>query len=136
MFRTVMIRALALCLLLGFTAPAMALDLMPLEQNVIEKTNAERRRHGLPALVPDEGLLRSARRHAAWMTRSRNLRHTSAAVAENIAAGQSSSSEVVNDWMRSPGHRANILSRSHRRIGVAAYRTASGQVYWCQQFLR
>jgi uncharacterized protein YkwD len=54
-------------------------------------------------------------------------------VTENIAMGQSSASEAVADWMRSDGHRANILG-SHSQIGVAMARAADGTVYWCQQF--
>jgi uncharacterized protein YkwD len=54
-------------------------------------------------------------------------------VTENIAMGQASAAEVVADWMRSDGHRANILG-SHSRIGVAMARAADGTVYWCQQF--
>jgi uncharacterized protein YkwD len=62
--------------------------------------------------------------------------HTSAAVAENIAMGQRNSAEVLNAWMNSSGHRANILNPGHTRIGVAAYTTPGGTIYWCQQFLR
>jgi uncharacterized protein YkwD len=111
-------------------------DLHATESQLIERTNAERARHGLAPLVLDTSLLRSARHHAAWMTRHRVLRHTSARVAENIAMGQPSTGHVVQDWMRSPGHRANILNPNHRRIGVAGYRTPDGTIYWCQQFLR
>lgn len=110
--------------------------LHPAEQRVVERTNAERRRHGLRELQVDKSLMRSARRHTAWMTNARTLRHTSAAVAENIAMGQQNGHEAVNSWMNSSGHRANILSPSHTRIGVAAYTAADGTVYWCQQFLR
>jgi uncharacterized protein YkwD len=111
-------------------------ELIPIEQNIVRYTNAERKRHGLPPLDVDAGLVRSARRHCAWMTRAQTLQHTRQPVAENIAMGQRSSKEAVGDWMSSPGHRANILNPSHRRIGVAAYRTPSGTIYWCQQFLR
>jgi uncharacterized protein YkwD len=48
--------------------------------------------------------------------------------------GQSSSREVVRDWMNSPGHRANILG-SYRRVGAAAYRSKGGAIYWCLQLL-
>lgn len=106
------------------------------ELQLVERTNAERVRHGLSPLVLDPSLLQSARRHAAWMTRNRVLRHTGAAVAENIAMGQPTTAHAVQDWMRSPGHRANILNRSYTRIGVAGYRAPDGTVYWCQQFLR
>lgn len=111
-------------------------DLIAIERNIIAYTNAERTRHGLPALEVDGNLVKSARAHCAWMTRHRSLQHTRRAVAENIAMGQRSSKEVVRDWMGSSGHRANILNRSYRRIGAAAYRTESGTIFWCQQFLR
>lgn len=44
--------------------------------------------------------------------------YTWSSAAENIAAGYSTPSAVVNGWMSSPGHRANILSTSRRDIGV------------------
>ena len=110
--------------------------LIAIEENIVKYTNEERKRHGLPPLEVDVKLVDSARRHAIWMTRNRRLQHTSQPVAENIAVGYPSSQSVVRGWMNSSGHRANILNRSHRRIGVAAYVTASGTIYWCQQFLR
>jgi uncharacterized protein YkwD len=111
-------------------------SLHPIEARIIERTNAQRARHGLRPLRVDRGLLRSARRHAAWMTNSRSMTHTTQPVGENIAMGQNSSAEVVNTWMNSPGHRANILNAGYTRIGVAAYTTPQGTIYWCQQFLR
>jgi uncharacterized protein YkwD len=104
------------------------------EQRVVEQTNAERARHGLPPLVIDQRLVQSARAHTAWMTRTRRLQHTSRPVAENIAMGQQSAQEAVRSWMSSSGHRANILSRGHRRIGVSAYTANDGTVFWTQQF--
>ncbi|NQU20483.1 MAG: hypothetical protein HQ567_04315 [Candidatus Nealsonbacteria bacterium] len=116
--------------------PSEQLDLLQIELNVVKYTNDERARRGLPKLKVDPELMKSARSHAAWMTRNRRLIHTTRPVAENIAMGQSHSSSAVNAWMNSRGHRANILNGSHGRIGVAAYRTAGGTIYWCQQFLR
>src|SRR5713226_4782392 len=40
------------------------------------------------------------------------------AIGENIAAGQQSPQQVVDDWMNSPGHRANILDPSFRDVGI------------------
>ena len=105
-----------------------------IEANLISYTNAERARYGLPPLEVDKELMESAREHAAWMTRHRSMVHTTRPVAENIAMGQPHSSDAVQAWMNSSGHRANILNPGHRRIGVAAYRTASGVIFWCQQF--
>ncbi len=117
-------------------SPTAVPDLHPIEARVVERTNAQRARHGLPPLSVDQKLLSSARRHAAWMTNSRSLTHTTQPVGENIAMGQRSSAEVINSWMNSSGHRANILNPGYTRIGVAAYVTPGGTIYWCQQFLR
>jgi uncharacterized protein YkwD len=108
--------------------------LSDVEANVVSYTNQERARYGLPPLEIDKELMATAREQAAWMTRSGNLFHTRRLLAENIAMGQSHSSEAVQSWMNSAGHRANILNPSHRRIGVAAYHTADGVIFWCQQF--
>jgi len=110
------------------------LELLAIEQNVVDNTNAERARYGLSAFVVDANLMATARQHCTWMTTYRQLVHTNIGVAENIAMGQQSSQEVVRCWMNSSGHRANILNGGHRRIGVAAFRTPEGTIYWCQQF--
>lgn len=118
------------------TAAVQPPDLHPIEARIIERTNSHRAHHGLPPLAVDPVLVKSARRHAAWMTNSRSMTHTSQAVGENIAMGQNSSGEVLTAWMNSSGHRANILNPGYTRIGVAAYTTPEGTIYWCQQFLR
>jgi uncharacterized protein YkwD len=110
--------------------------LFPVEARIIEKTNSQRARYGLPPLVVDPALVKSARKHAFWMTSNYSMTHTTAPVGENIAMGQTTSGEVLNAWMNSSGHRANILNRGYTRIGVAAYMTKSGTIFWCQQFLR
>ncbi len=110
--------------------------LIAIERNIVKYTNEERRRHGLPEFKVDHDLVKSARNHCQWMTRNRSLQHTSAGVAENIAMGYRSSDDAVRAWMNSSGHRANILNGGHQRIGVAAYRTESGTIFWCQQFRR
>ena len=115
--------------------PEATIELLPVERNIVEKTNAERESRGLPPLRIDVDLMQSARRHAVWMTNNQTLQHTLVAVGENIAWNQRDSGEVVRDWMNSDGHRANILNGSYTRIGVAAYIARDGSIYWCQQFL-
>lgn len=110
------------------------LALYPIEDGIIQRTNEERVRHGLTPLKVDSKLIRTARKHTIWMVNNRSMTHGHDAVAENIAMGQRDSSEAVQTWMNSSGHRANILNRVHRRIGVAAFRTPEGTIYWCQQF--
>ena len=111
-------------------------DLLKIEANIVSYTNAQRVKYGLKPLKVDPNLMKSARRHCSWMTRNRRLVHTRRPVAENIAMGQRDSRVAVRAWMNSSGHRANILNRGYRRIGVAAYRTPGGTIYWCQQFRR
>jgi uncharacterized protein YkwD len=111
-------------------------ELLTIEANVVSYTNNERARYGLPALEVDKQLMKTAREHCSWMTWNRIFQHTRRPVAENIAMGQPSSQDVVRTWMNSSGHRANILNPNHRHIGVAAYRTEGGTIYWVQQFSR
>ncbi len=109
-------------------------ELFPVERAIIEQTNSHRARYGLPPLEVDVGLVKSARAHAIWMTTYQTLQHTGQPVAENIAMGQRDQYEVLNSWMGSSGHRANILNGAFRRIGVAAYQGGRGTIFWCQQF--
>ena len=55
---------------------------------------------------------------------------------ENIAYGQNSPEKVMEGWMNSSGHRANILNSSYTSIGVGHYQNASGVNYWTQLFIR
>lgn len=56
--------------------------------------------------------------------------------AENIAAGQKTPAKVVEDWMNSPGHRANILDPRVQEIGVGVVYVEDGyhRYYWAQLF--
>ncbi len=54
---------------------------------------------------------------------------------ENIASGQSTPEEVMDSWMNSTGHRANILSDKYTQIGIGYYVTG-GQSYWVQLFVK
>lgn len=53
---------------------------------------------------------------------------------ENIAWGQRSPKEVMDGWMNSPGHRANILNEKFTSIGVGYVQNANGTNYWTQLF--
>ncbi len=57
------------------------------------------------------------------------------AAGENIAYGQRSAEQVMEGWMNSSGHRANILSAQYTAIGVGVYRSASGTLHWVQLFI-
>jgi len=58
------------------------------------------------------------------------------AAGENVAYGNVSPAGLVAMWMRSSGHRANILNPKFNRLGVGAVSTSSGRVYATQDFYR
>ncbi len=123
------------------------------EQEVFRLVNAERAKAGLPALSYNWQLARVARYKSQDMINKNYFSHTSptygspftmmqsfglkfSAAAENIAKGQRTPAEVMNAWMNSSGHRANILSRSVTQIGVGAAKSQSGTLYWTQMFIK
>lgn len=119
----------ALIITLILSAP----DLNKCETIMLAQVNATRARRGLTALTVDEGLQKTARAHCRWMCETGRFSHSRAG-SENIATGQRSVTSVMSSWMNSRGHRANILRRSTRMVGVCGYRSRSGQTYWVQQF--
>lgn len=58
------------------------------------------------------------------------------AAGENIAYGQPTPQAVMNAWMNSAGHRANILGASYTYIGVGAAKNSQGVIYWTQEFVK
>jgi uncharacterized YkwD family protein len=121
------------------------------EQKVVELVNVERQKAGLPALKMDAAISNAARAKSKDMAVNNYFAHQSPtygsagdmlrqfgiswrAWGENIAAGQSTPEIVVNAWMNSPGHRANILSSNFNKIGVGYATNASGRPYWTQIF--
>ncbi len=123
------------------------------ENEVARLVNVERSKAGLPALKINWQLSRVARYKSADMANKRYFSHNSptygspfqmmenfglrfSSAGENIAYGQRTPAEVMRDWMNSPGHRNNIMSRSYTEIGVGLAKNKSGVCYWTQQFMK
>ncbi len=130
----------------------------PFPAEVIALTNQRRAAiPNCPALVPNHKLMRAAHLHSEDMALRDFFSHTGSngsspwarmaaqgytfsLAAENIAAGYSTPASVVEGWMNSSGHRANILNCNLREIGVGYYLLANdtGSVnyghYWTQDF--
>lgn len=123
-----------------------------IENEVVRLTNQQRAKYGLPPLQLDWQLARVARYKSADMRDKNYFSHQSPTygspftmiknfgisyrtAGENIAAGQQTPQEVVNDWMKSPGHRANILNKSFTHIGVGYAKGGSYGDYWTQMFI-
>lgn len=133
-------------------APAKpAFEITQSEKEVIDLTNAERAKFGLPALKMSPALMSAARTHAHGMARFNMLSHNlnggvlnrcraagyrSGFVGENIGWNYRSSRGAVLGWLRSPGHRQNMLRGDYTEIGVAVARNANGEPYWVQVFGR
>jgi hypothetical protein len=98
---------------------------------VLGMVNSERAAAGCPPLRFDPQLASMAQSHASDMASRDYFAHSSGADGENIAYGQTSSAEVMQEWMNSPGHRANILNCEYTRFG-AGYDSAGN--YWVQEF--
>ncbi|TYC18926.1 CAP domain-containing protein [Actinomadura syzygii] len=119
------------------------------ETAVVALTNAERAKAGCRPLRVDERLAAAARKHSADMAADDYFDHTSrngdspwqrmedagypSPGAENIAKGYPTAQAVMEGWMNSPGHRANILNCDLRAIGVGRA-SGSGGLVWTQDF--
>jgi uncharacterized protein YkwD len=118
---------------------------------VLALTNAERAAAGLPPLAGDAALSRAAQAHSTDMVARAFYSHTSPdgsepwhraaaagstrrTIGENIACGQRSPAEVVQGWMDSPGHRANILKPAFTHLGVGFAGGGPVGTYWTQLF--
>ena len=116
------------------------------EKKVVELTNAERAKQGLAPLTLNTELSKVARTKSQDMKNKNYFDHNSptygspfdmmksfgisyTSAGENIAMGQKTPEQVVQAWMDSPGHRANIMNSSFTHIGVGY--VASGN-YWTQ----
>ena len=117
------------------------------ETRIVQLVNAHRAAARLPRLAVSTCADRFAEDWSATMARTSAFQHRPAlrtvmtgcrasAVGENIAAGAVSADQMMAMWMRSPGHRANILNSRFTHIGVAAAPAAGGRTYGTQNFLR
>ncbi|MDK1472166.1 CAP domain-containing protein [Streptomyces sp. 549] len=119
---------------------------------VLRLANSERAKAGCEPLKSEARLTSAAQKHTDLMARSGVLSHTGSdgstlssrvkaagypfsAVGENIARGQRTPEQVMDGWMRSPGHRANILNCNFRDIGIGVSTQANGP-WWTQNFGR
>lgn len=122
---------------------------LSLAEQVVELVNAERAKEGLAPLTIDEKVQAAAQVRAvesktsfshtrpngsSFATALKEQGVTYRRAGENIAWGQRSPEEVVNAWMNSSGHRANIMNENFTKIGVGYYQH-NGVNYWSQLFI-
>lgn len=136
--------------------PQVATENSPYDEyrnQVVALVNQERAKYGLPEFTIDDSLNAAAQARANELTNYYSHTRPNGtdcftifneygvnyrACGENIAAGFSSPEAVVNGWMNSAGHRANILNRSYNHIGVGYVKDNAGyggyKTYWSQMF--
>jgi len=129
-----------------------------IESRILGLTNGERARRGLAALDSDAGLTLAARAHSEQMARLGFFAHvggapadrtlqrrvaragsTAVTIGENIARFSPRpdlAGEIVEAWMESEGHRANVLSPEYTHLGVGVVRDRAGDYLATQVFAR
>lgn len=120
-------------------------------QEVLKLVNVERQKQGLKALILSKDLNKVAQLKAQDMRDKNYFDHNSPTygspfdmmrnydvdyrtAGENIAAGQKTAQEVMNAWMNSSGHRANILNSNYTKLGVGYCTGGSYGTFWVQEF--
>ena len=118
-------------------------------QDVLDLVNDQRAANGLSALTLNSDLCAVAQEKARDMHDQGYFDHNSptygtpfdmmrsfgitySAAGENIAMGYQTASAVVNAWMNSSGHRANILNSSFTQMAIGYVESGN---YWCQMFI-
>ena len=138
---------------LAWAAGAAEVRMSSVAESIRDCANRERRERGLHQLRHDPALDAAARLHARRMLAQGFFDHEDPSgngpadrvkrfakrryviVGENIAAGFDSTGATCRGWMRSPGHRANILRHGFTRIG-GGYASGGGEFgrYYVQVF--
>jgi uncharacterized protein YkwD len=125
------------------------------EARIFNLINAERKRQGLAPLEYSRQLDEMAKIQARNMARFHKMAHVLpesglptlsdrarhvgypfGRLAENVAHDYPDAQTVVQGWMTSRGHRANILNSDVAETGIAIARSSSGGLYYCQVFGR
>lgn len=126
----------------GFYVNVEAKEMYKNAFEVLSLVNKERKKAGLSELVMDQSLLDTAMLRGFeniiyWDHTRPNGEDCFSAnnrmFGENIALGQESPKEVMNTWMNSSGHKANILGSDYKSIGIGCV-YINGNYYWVQCF--
>ncbi|MEV1328874.1 CAP domain-containing protein [Micromonospora costi] len=118
-------------------------------REVVDLVNAERAKAGCDPVSIDDKLMTAAQRHSQDQADHQNMSHDGSdgsdpgdriervgyewrTYGENVAWNQKTPAAVMDAWMNSPGHRANILNCAFTEIGVGI--ASSNGPYWTQDF--
>jgi len=152
-----MVAALGLGVIAGQSFPSVPASAQSAAQQVVALTNQVRTQNGLPPLSLELSLLWAAQVHSNEQAALNRLSHSGrygdagqrisrqratrrdyqwSTWGENIASGAPDAAFVMNGWMNSPGHRANILDPAFTDIGVGLAYSSNGTPYWTMVLAR
>lgn len=131
-------------------ASSSSFEITPQEAEILHLTNQERKNAGLKSLTINSQLMEAARAQSDNMALESDLSHevngrdlvsrieTSgypySNVGENIAQSTYSINHVINMWMKSEGHRKNILNSNFEEMGIGITVAPNGDKYYTQVF--
>ena len=127
----------------GGSSSSNDFDIEEFREEVIRLTNIEREKAGLEPYEVDDTAMKFAQIRAEEISESyshirpngdQSGTYSHYTFGENIAKGQKTPEEVVNDWMNSSVHRAAIMSSEDEYFGVGVYKK-NGVIYWTQEFI-
>lgn len=128
------------------------LEMSKEEKTLLELTNKERAKEELPPLTPNALLFQMAREHSANMAkqgkmsheldgkgpaqRAKKVKYRYGRIGENVAWGSDGITlkVIMKGWMDSPGHRANIMQKDYKEIGLGLATDDKGETYYTQVF--
>lgn len=125
-------------------SPSADPEMRKLAVDAYENTNIYRASQGLPTLIWSERLAKDAIVRAEeieslfshtrpnktdWYTVDSEYMY-----GENLAQGYSTSESVVDAWIKSPSHKANIVDTEFITCGISAWRGNDGNIYIAQEF--
>lgn len=138
-------------ILISIFLSTLSLGMENYQKIILKEVNIEREKNHLKPLKIDNRLNKIAIVKAKDMAREKKMSHTSkkfgvtfnlikkegisyTKAAENIASGHKTPEFVTERWLKSKGHRKNILERDYRFIGIGKATDNNGKIYWVQIF--
>lgn len=139
-------------ILISIFLSTLSLGMENYQKIILKEVNIEREKNHLKPLKIDNRLNKIAVIKAKDMAREKKMSHTSkkfgatfnlikkenihfTKAAENIASGHKTPEFVIERWLKSKGHRKNILEKGYRFIGIGKAIDSDGKTYWVQLFI-
>lgn len=142
---------LFLIMLFSFSISSMSFSSENYQKEMLNLVNIQRKKANISPLILDEKLNKLAKIKVDLVIKEGKLNHYAGgynslgeflknygisylAVGENLATKTKNPEDTMNLWMNSKGHRANILNKNFKNIGISRGIDKEGNIYWVQIF--